>query len=184
MLWRAVTFVLVTAVLAFVSRSSLRHPRSHGFFRFVAWEAIAALFLVNVAYWLVDPFGPRQLVAWFLLVASCVPVVWGTMLLRRQGRPVAQRPSDASLLAFERTTQLVTSGIYRYIRHPLYSSLLLLTWGIFFKRPSMPGALLGLVSTVALVLTARADEAECVTFFGPEYRAYMRRTRRFIPFVI
>jgi len=89
-----------------------------------------------------------------------------------------------SRLAFEKTSQLVTSGIYAYIRHPLYCSLLLLTWGIFFKHPSPAGAALGLASALFLVLTARADEAECTAFFGAEYQAYMRRTRRFIPYLL
>jgi protein-S-isoprenylcysteine O-methyltransferase Ste14 len=90
---------------------------------------------------------------------------------------------DPNLLAFEKTTQLVTSGIYAYIRHPLYSSLLLLAWGIFFKLPSLPGGLLALAATIFLVLTARADEAECIQFFGSVYQGYMHKTRRFIPFL-
>ena len=90
---------------------------------------------------------------------------------------------DASLLAFEKTSQLVTTGIYRYIRHPLYSSLLLLTWGIFFKAPGLLGILLTLVSTTFLFATAVADEGECIRYFGDEYRDYKRRSKRFIPFL-
>jgi protein-S-isoprenylcysteine O-methyltransferase Ste14 len=45
------------------------------------------------------------------------------------------------------------------------------------------GGSLGSVSTLFLILTALADEAECVAFFGPEYEAYMRTTHRFIPFI-
>jgi len=184
MLWRVIAFVFATAALAAISRSSLRHPRSHGFFRFFAWEAIVALFLLNVERWFVDPLAWHQLIAWSLLVVSCVPVVWGAILLRQRGKPVARRSVDGSLLAFEKTSQLVTTGIYRYIRHPLYCSLLLLTWAIFFKAPSTIGGSLGLAATVFLVLTALADETECIAFFGTAYRSYMRRTRRFIPFLI
>lgn len=69
-------------------------------------------------------------------------------------------------------------------RHPLYSSLLLLVWGIFFKRPSWPGGGLAAFASACLLLTARAEEAECIRFFGPDYDAYIKRTRRFIPFVL
>jgi protein-S-isoprenylcysteine O-methyltransferase Ste14 len=184
MLWKVIAFIAVTVALAYVSRSSLRHPRSHGFSRFFAWEAIAALFLLNVQYWFVDPLGWNQIIAWFLLGTCCVPVVWGTIQLRRHGAPAKQRESDESLLAFEKTTRLVTAGLYGYIRHPLYCSLLLLTWGIFFKRPSVMGGALGLISTILLLLTAYADEAECRRHFGPQYDAYMRVTKRFIPFLV
>ena len=93
------------------------------------------------------------------------------------------RKEDDQLLAFEKTTTLVTTGIYHYIRHPLYSSLLSLAWGIFFKAPTWLGALLAAAATVFLFATARADEAECVRFFGPAYQAYMKETRRFVPFL-
>ena len=184
MIWRIALFVVASVFLVIISRSSLRHPRSHGFFRFFAWEIIAALWLLNIPYWFRDALAWYQLISWFLLIACCVPVIWGAVLLRAHGKPTERRPSDPNLLAFEKTTQLVTIGIYRYIRHPLYGSLLLLAWGIFFKLPSVVGAALSLASTLLLFLTARADEAECARFFGSEYVAYMRRTRRFIPFVI
>ena len=92
---------------------------------------------------------------------------FGIRSLRDQGKPVTQRDAEPQLLAFEKTSTLVTTGIYHYIRHPLYSSLLLLTWGIFFKDPTGPGVLLALAATLFLVATAKADEAECIRFFGP-----------------
>ena len=94
-----------------------------------------------------------------------------------------RRRGDASLLAFEKTSTLVTTGIYHYIRHPLYSSLLILAWGVFFKDPSWPGTLLALAATVTLIATAMADEAECTRFFGPAYTDYMKKTRMFVPFL-
>ena len=39
---------------------------------------------------------------------------------------------------FESTTTLVTAGAYRYIRHPLYESGLMLAWGAALKAPSAP----------------------------------------------
>jgi hypothetical protein len=173
MLWKILAFGIATLVLVFISRSSLLHPRTHGFHRFFAWEALLALFLLNVNYWFVHPF------AWYQIV----PVVWGTVLLRQRGKPVERRAGGPSLLAFEKTTSLVTTGIYKTIRHPLYSSLLLLAWGIFFKSPSWPGGGLAAAASALLYVTARLDEAECVKFFGAAYEDYMNKTKRFIPFV-
>jgi protein-S-isoprenylcysteine O-methyltransferase Ste14 len=183
MFWKWAVFAAASLVLIYISRGSLRNPRSHGFPRFWAWECIVGLFLLNVEDWFDQPFAPHQLVSWVLLFVCIVPVVWGTLLLKRRGQPAAARAGDPNLLAFEKTTQLVTSGIYASIRHPLYSSLLLLGWGIFFKLPSWPGLLLALAATGFLILTARADEAECLAWFGPAYREYMQKTRRFIPFL-
>jgi protein-S-isoprenylcysteine O-methyltransferase Ste14 len=103
-------------------------------------------------------------------------------LLRKVGGQDAGR-SGESLYALEKTTALVEMGAYRYIRHPMYSSLLLLAWGIFFKSPSWLAGLLAAVATTFLLLTARAEEVENLLYFGPVYQKYMQRTRRFIPFL-
>jgi protein-S-isoprenylcysteine O-methyltransferase Ste14 len=182
-MWKLIVFVIATAVLVYISRASLRRANSHGFYRFFAWESILLLFLLVVDQWFIDPFSWHQLIAWGLLFVCLVPLIFGVRTLRRRGEPTKERPGDPSLLAFEKTSALVTSGIYAYIRHPLYSSLLLLAWGIFFKAPSLPGGALVLVATTFLIATARADEQECLRFFGDEYRVYMQKTKRFIPFL-
>ncbi len=177
-------FIILSAGLVYVSRSSLRAPRSHGFYRFFAWEFIVAIFLVNVDVWFHMPFSWHQLVSWFLLASCIIPLAFGIGSLVSQGKPVLHRESEPQLLAFEKTSSLVTTGVYHYIRHPLYSSLLLLTWGIFFKDPSWIGVLLAMIATVFLIATAKADEAECIRFFGPAYQVYMKQTKRFVPFVL
>lgn len=182
-MFKPVAFVLVSAGLFYISRSSLRAPLSHGFYRFFAWEFILALVLLNVDIWFRDPFAWHQLASWFFLIASIVPLALGVHSLISKGKPVKSREEGAQLLAFEKTTTLVTSGIYRHIRHPLYTSLLLLAWGVFFKAPAWPGGLLAVAATLFLLATAKADEGECIRFFGPSYQVYMKQTKRFVPFL-
>ncbi len=181
--WKAIVFVVGTLALLYVSRQSLSKPRSHGFYRFFAWELILALFLLNVSYWFENWLAWYQIISWIVLFSSIVPLVLGIHALRRSGKPDARARGEPELLAFERTTQLVTDGIYRYIRHPLYSSLFLLDWGIFFKKPTGLGFVLAFCTSILLVATARADEGECIETFGAEYRQYMQNTRMFIPYV-
>ena len=182
-MWKIVSFLFITMILIYISRASLRAPRSHGFHRFFAWECILGLFLLNVDFWFYRPFAWYQLIAWTLLFASLIPLTLGVSALKSRGKPTANRESDLSLLAFEKTTQLVTSGVYKYIRHPLYSSLFLLTWGIFFKNPSAVGIVLAVTATVFLVFTAKADESECIQFFGSDYSEYMKKSKMFIPYL-
>lgn len=176
-------FAVASFLLAIISWKSLGYPRSHGFYRFCAWEAMLALFLLNMHFWFYKPFFWNQILAWFLLIVCIIPLVSGIHSLRTHGKPVKQREDDPSLLAFEKTTQLVTSGVYHYIRHPLYSSLFLLTWGIYFKLPSLFGTILAVLATTFLILTAKADEKECKDFFGAEYTEYIKSTKMFVPYV-
>jgi protein-S-isoprenylcysteine O-methyltransferase Ste14 len=179
---KAACFLLGTALLAFRSRASLAQPRSHGFARFLSWEAILGLTVLNIDVWFRDPFACYQLISWLLLTISIFLVIAGVRDLKGLGTPDARR-DDASLETFERTTILVTTGAFRYIRHPMYSSLLFLAWGIFFKAPSWLGGLLALAATLFLVVTARVEEAENGRYFGDAYCEYRKRTRMFVPFL-
>ena len=179
-----IIFTAVSIVLVTISWRSLINPRSHGFHRFFAWECILGLFLINAEFWFYKPLAWNQIIAWFLLIVCLFPLVFGVRALRTRGRPAKQREADPTLLGFEKTTTLVTSGIYKYIRHPLYFSLLLLAWGIFFKSPSLPGLALASISTLFLVFTAKADEDECIRFFGTQYVEYMKNTKMFVPYVL
>jgi protein-S-isoprenylcysteine O-methyltransferase Ste14 len=182
-MWKIISFLVATVIVVYISRKSLFASHSHGFYRFFAWECIIALFLINVEYWISNPFAWNQIIAWVLLFSSLIPLGFGVRSLTAHGKPAETRETDPSLLAFEKTTQLVTTGIYKYIRHPLYSSLLLLAWGIFFKHFSVESIALIAVTTVFLFFTATADEAECINFFGAEYQDYMKASKRFIPFL-
>lgn len=182
---RAIFFGAGSLALLWLSRLSLKRPGSHGFYRFFAWECILALCVLNFrgfSEWFRDPFSARQVMSWILLFVSIVPVTWGAHLLHAHGHPA---PGDERpLFEFEKTTQLVTAGVFTYIRHPLYSSLLLLAWGVFAKRPARLSLALAAAASAFLFATAKAEEAENRTYFGPQYDDYMRRSKMFIPFVI
>jgi protein-S-isoprenylcysteine O-methyltransferase Ste14 len=182
LVFKLIIFVLASIGIIYVSRSSLRHPRSHGFYRFFAWETTLALALLNIDHWFDDPFSPWQIVSWLFLVVSLLLVILGVQLLRLVGKPDKHR-QDENLYEVEKTSQLVTVGAYRYIRHPMYSSLLFLAWGIFFKLPSLVGGALAVMATIFLVLTARIEEAENIRFFGDSYVEYMRKTKMFVPYL-
>jgi protein-S-isoprenylcysteine O-methyltransferase Ste14 len=181
-MFQAAVFLLASAGILWISWRCLRSPRSHGFYRFFAFEFIAALIVLNAPNWFRDPFSPRQLASWVLLFGSIWPAVVGLRLLTTAGRPTSES-SDPAQLGFEKTTALVAVGMYRYIRHPMYASLLGLAWGAALKDLSAPSLVLALAASAAVLATALAEEREDLAHFGPSYAEYMKTTRRFIPFL-
>lgn len=177
-----IALIVGTAANLWFSWRALRAPGGHGFYRFFAWQAILCLMILNHEPWGEDPYSPHQFTSWLLMLLSIALVYYGASQLVRRGRAADER-GDPSLYEFEKTTQLVTSGIYRYIRHPMYASLLALAWAAFLQDPNLVGGLIAAFATLSLMLTALADEKECLAYFGAEYEDYMRRTRRFIPWL-
>lgn len=102
--------------------------------------------------------------------------------MKRIGKPDKNRDRK-TLYEFEQTTELVDKGIFKYIRHPLYSSLLFLTWGILLKNPTLGLIIVSLTSTIFLYFTSIFEEKECIAFFGDKYVDYMKRSKRFIPYI-
>ena len=178
---RAGIFVAASVGIVALSRRSLAHPRHHGFYRFFGFELLAALILLNVPVWFQTPWSPRQLASWTLLAASLALALEGFRLLRTIGKPA--RRAESRNLALEDTTTLVRVGAYRYIRHPLYASLLALTWGACLKNPAAPAVGLAIGASAFFCATAMVEERENLAAFGAQYAEYMRETSRFVPFV-
>jgi protein-S-isoprenylcysteine O-methyltransferase Ste14 len=178
-----IIFSLLSIPVFFLSRHTLLIPGSHGFYRFFSWECICWLLAFNYIWWFNDPFSLIQIISWVFLFVSLFLVLSGIIQLKKKGKPDESR-KEKSLYTFEKTTHLVTSGIFNYIRHPLYSSLIFLTWGIFLKKPEFHLLIAAFLSSACLYLTARSDEKECLEYFGKDYEVYMKRSKMFIPFLI
>ena len=179
-----VLFGLGTLFFLGVSRHALRNPMAHGFYRFFAWECMLALVVLNYRHWHSNLLSPPQIVSWLLLALSLALAIHSVLRLTRQGGNAGQQRADAALLHFEKTSHLVTDGVYRYIRHPMYAALLYLAWGIYLKNITGPTTTLVLLASGFLWMTALRDEAECQAYFGQAYRDYMRRSKRFVPFLL
>jgi protein-S-isoprenylcysteine O-methyltransferase Ste14 len=172
---KPILFAVLSAGIVFLSRKSLFSLRTHGFFRFFAFECLLGLVLLNTDYWFRRPFSPPQLLSWLLLAGSLAMAAHGFYLLKVAGKPQK---------GIEDTTVLVRRGVYRYIRHPLYTSLLLLGWGAFLKDVSLFSTAFVLLATAFVYITARIEETENREKFGASYEQYMKSTKMFIPFLL
>ena len=76
---------------------------------------------------------------------------------------------------------LVTSGIYRTLRHPMYTAIASLASGTFLLRPSWEVAGAAVALVIFYVLKARYEEQLLADHY-PEYRNYKARSRGVIPF--
>ena len=180
---RLIAFGILSLPVVLISWRTLFNIKSHGFYRFFSWECIIWLFVSNFRYWFVDPLSINQILSWISLFFSAYLVIAGVIQLKRKGKPVKER-DEKELYQFEKTSELIDQGIFKYIRHPLYSSLLFLTWGIFLKNTTDFLLFIALSSTVFLYFTAKFDEKECIKFFGNQYIEYTKRTKWFIPYII
>jgi protein-S-isoprenylcysteine O-methyltransferase Ste14 len=82
----------------------------------------------------------------------------------------------------EQSQTVVTKGPYRWVRHPSYTGLLLITLGFGVAFASwLFLALCAVLPSLALLRRIKVEESEMVRVLGEPYRAYSAHTRRLVP---
>ena len=116
-------------------------------------------------------FSPSLIInilGWMLVLAGPIPMIWALLFLRRR----AYRPTMQDTL--------VSSGIFKYIRHPIYSGVLLELIGGILLHPMLPAIIACLLGCVYVYIQARLEEMD-LTRRVSGYREYMKQVPRFFP---
>ena len=139
-----------------------------GFLVLLVWLATPALSFADY------PLHPLPLVAGSLCLAL------GLWLFHRSHADLG--PNWSVTLEVREKHQLVTQGVYRRVRHPMYLSLLLYSAG---QALALPNWVAGpsYLAAFGLLFAFRvgAEERMMLEEFEPEYEAYMARTKRLVP---
>ena len=122
-----------SVLVLYISWNSLLNIRSRKFYRFLVFESILILSLFSYDFWITNPFSFSQIISWLLLLISLIFVA-DSLLLQNSAGNYKKAKSGSQL-------KLIKTRSYKYIRHPLYSSLLFLGWGVYAKNPTYPGVI-------------------------------------------
>ncbi len=127
--------------------------------------------------WLAWSFFPRSAaLGWLgavLTVLGVIGLSWVTASLDTN--------FHTSLVVRDEHT-LITSGLYRWIRHPMYTVILVMFVGWLLLIGSwFVGVATVVFVAVIMLMRTRREEAMMIERFGDEYRAYMGQTGRFLP---
>lgn len=124
------------------------------------------------------PFWDNPLVAYagllLLIVGGAVTLV-GRAQLARFG---------SGVLHIEEDHRLITTGVFRHIRHPIYAGGVLGVVGFYMAFRS--AVMLTLVSLLYFIVIRHRlifEEEMLIEEFGDEYREYMKRTKRLFPYL-
>jgi protein-S-isoprenylcysteine O-methyltransferase len=79
--------------------------------------------------------------------------------------------------------KLITHGVYRFIRHPIYLGVLLYAFSLPLILQNLLGFLITMALTPMLIIRIRLEEKVLADRFGQEYAEYARKTKRLIPYV-
>jgi len=136
--------------------------------------ALIALFAIAV---FVDA-GPRlvapPVVRWIGALLCVGGLVMMAAALAAMGRVMQVSPMPRE------EGRLITRGIYRSLRHPMYTAILLVVIGMLLRQPTLLVAIAGVALTALLLAKARFEEGLLLQRY-PDYAGYRRHTWGLIP---
>jgi protein-S-isoprenylcysteine O-methyltransferase Ste14 len=156
--------------------------RSQGGRRLVVLRIVGLAAFVPLLLYIIHPawvawarFPAPEWLRWLALAiaAAMLPCIF--WLFSTLGNNISPRETTRA------RHQLIVSGPYRYIRHPLYT-----IGGLFFAGLSLGAALwwtllLLAIGFALLLIRTPKEEENLIALFGDEYREYMKRTGRYLP---
>lgn len=133
------------------------------------------VYLINPAWMNWSKIGLPESIRWLGVGIGILCVLGIDWLFRSIGSGIT--PTSAT----RKEHRLVTHGIYRWIRHPLYTigSSLFISFGMM--ADSWFIAALGILTFILMAIRTPKEEANLIEKFGDEYREYIKHTGRFLP---
>ncbi len=132
-------------------------------------------YLINPAWMAWSKVGLPEWVRWLGVGLGVVGVCGVYWLFSSIGSGIT--PTSGT----RKEHKLVTRGIYKYIRHPLYTfgSLLIVSFGVMADNWFI--GMFGVLAFTLMAIRTPKEEANLIAKFGDEYRDYMKRTGKFLP---
>ena len=114
------------------------------------------------------------IVGFIIFLIGLMLAIWARVNLGKNwGMPMTQKVK----------AELITTGPYRYIRHPIYTGILLAMLGTALASSSF-WFLIFAIATLYFIYCALAEERIMLKLFPKTYPAYKRRTKLLIPWVV
>jgi protein-S-isoprenylcysteine O-methyltransferase Ste14 len=156
--------------------------RQEGRFILVTLRPLGLATMGGLIAYMLDPawmaWAAVPLPAWLRWIGVGLGLIAGSLLVWTF-RSLGKNLTDTVVTRKEHT--LVTTGPYRWVRHPFYSSLALSVLANSLAAANWFLFVTGSLLFMLLVIRTRREEANLVAGFGDEYRKYMQRTGRFVP---
>ena len=156
--------------------------RQEGLFILVTLRLVGLAGVAGLIAYLINPacmaWAAVPLPVWLRWTGVGLALIGG-LLLVWMFRTLGRNLTDTVVTRKQHT--LVTNGPYRWVRHPLYSSVAMLTLANFLAAANWFFIVAGCLMFLLLAIRTRKEEENLVARFGDDYRNYMQRTGRFVP---
>ena len=161
-----------------MSVKSFIHMKSDRYSGLVIFFTLA-LFMVAITS---DVFVRRPAFVFPIVLSGFITFIIG-FLVRVIGQ-VSLGKNFSLMVRIRQDHTLIRRGIYRYIRHPMYTGMFMIAIGMCIMMQSIIGIAITLFLLVPVgIYRVKVEETALRKRFGKEYEKYQQSTKRFVPFL-
>lgn len=172
------SIILFVAFLLFIPFRKKVGWRTHGVYSSFIIALFAEMFGFPLTIYFVSSYFGRitfqnEFLSYMNLVGMPIGLIitgFGLLLVIVGWRPI-----------YRSKEELVTQGVYRYVRHPQYLGLILVTLGWLIHWPTIPTAVMWPILVIMYYKLAKKEEKELEGKFGERYLLYKKNVPMFIP---
>jgi len=117
----------------------------------------------------------------FLNIIVVILLIVGLVIAIVARRTLARNWSGA--VALKEDHELITTGLYQHVRHPIYTGMLLMILGTELSFATFGAGIGFLIILVGILLKLKQEEALLTKHFAQEYLSYKKRAKTLIPFI-
>lgn len=164
----------------FVKKSIIRKDPKWMIFRFIVLIAIILIIEFNKTNTVYFSTFLFQSAFSFVILGSILTVVglfgaiWARIYLGRNW---------SGYVTYKENHGLVTDGPYKFVRHPIYTSLILMFIGTILYYGSLFVFIIFIIMTSIFIWRIKREEKIMINLFGKKYLDYMKRTKKLIPLI-
>lgn len=134
--------------------------------------------IANLVGFVLIPFNN-----FFTQTIGFVLVILGFSQAIAARKKLADNWTEAYEYQIKKDHELITKGIYKYVRHPIYGALLIMPTGALIVSGSYTFIVCFIFILFAIKTFAKREEKLLTKHFGKKYAEYMKTTKKFIPFI-
>ena len=144
------------------------------------YVVVQAILLIAMFFGPRDLFGspveihqPLWLLGQLLFYLGVAIAIWAAILLGPNLTPLPKPKANG---------ELIQTGLYRLVRHPIYFGVILVCFGWAAIEQTIYSLVLAFILLIFFDLKSRREESWLIEKF-PEYRAYQQKTKKLIPYL-
>lgn len=137
-----------------------------------------AYIIINLIGFVLLPFNNL-----FVQTSGFVLVVLGFIQAMMARKTLSDNWTESYEYQIKKNHELITKGIYQYVRHPIYGGLILMPTGALLVSGSFTFIAGLIIILFAAEIFAKREEKLLTKHFGKKYVEYMKTTKKFIPFI-